>query len=657
MVPRILRLLIPAAILAAAICAVVVGLAIGGGAAPRPLGDPGDVVRFGRPILKLLVNLSIAVVIGSLALALWAFSSAEKAYRRAIDIAAASAVVLTIAAAGTLLFTFLDVSQTPFSFDASFSASLNLFVTKIGLGQAWLWITLLSAATAVLCFAVSNQTALFFVGLLGLSPLLPMALIGHSAGASSHDVAMTSLGLHLVFVAVWLGGLVALVLLRRRVTPERLVIITQRYSTLALVSLVVVVASGVVNAIVRVGSWSQLATPYGAVLILKVIALVVLVIFGALQRRVFIGRMAAGRGRAFVWFSGIELVIMGIASGLAAALARSASPIPDTPAAVPSPAQILTGDPLPPETSFVNFVTLWHIDLIWLLICAFGIFFYVAGVVRLRRRGDKWPWYRTALWILGMLLLAYITNGGVNVYERYLFSAHMLAHMTLGMMIPILLVPGAPITLAMRAIVKRDDGSRGAREWILLAVHSRYASIISNPIFATVNFVGSLWLFYYTPIFRWATTDHIGHEWMIVHFLLAGYLFVQSLIGIDPGVNRLSYPMRVGQLLMTMTIHAFFGLTLMSSTGLLLADWFGAMGRTWGVTPMEDQYLGGQIAWSVGEIPNLVLMLAIAVQWSKSEERVSKRRDRNADRTGDAELEAYNRMLAAQAQQDAQRRS
>ena len=654
MVPRILRLLLPALILAVAIVAVVAGLVIGGGAAPRPIGDPGDVVRYGRPILKLLVNLSVAVVVGALALALWAFSSAEKAYRRAIDIAAASAVVLTIAAAGTLLFTFLDVSQTPFSLDDAFGASLALFVTKIGLGQAWLWITLLSAATAVLCFAISNQTALFFVGLLALSPLLPMALTGHSAGASSHDVAMTSLGLHLVFVAVWLGGLVALVLLRRRVSPERLTVITKRYSTLALVSLIVVVASGVVNAIVRVGSWNQLATPYGAVLILKVAALVVLVIFGALQRKVFISRMAAGKSRAFAWFSGIELVIMGIASGLAAALARSASPVPDVPASVPSPAQILTGDPLPPESSFVNFVTLWHVDLIWLLICAFGIFFYVAGVMRLRRRGDSWPWYRTVLWVLGMLLLAYITNGGVNVYERYLFSAHMFAHMTLGMMIPILLVPGAPITLAMRAIVKRDDGSRGAREWILIAVHSRYASIISNPIFATVNFVGSLWLFYYTPIFRWATTDHIGHEWMIVHFLLAGYLFVQSLIGIDPGVNRLSYPMRVGQLLMTMTIHAFFGLVLMSGTGLLLADWFGAMGRTWGATPMEDQYLGGQIAWSVGELPNLVLMLVIAVQWSKSEERVSKRRDRNADRTGDVELEEYNRMLAAQAQQDAQ---
>jgi cytochrome c oxidase assembly factor CtaG/putative copper export protein len=652
-VPRILRLTAPGVLLLAALVAVCAGLAIGGGANARSISDPGDIVRFGLPILKMLVNISVAVTVGSLALALWAFSAHERAYRRAIDLAAGAAIVLTVAAAGTLIFIFLDVSQTPFTPDASFGAGLAFFVTQVGLGQAWLWITLLAATASVFCLAVTNQTALFFVGLVALSPLLPMALTGHAAGATGHDIAMTSLGLHLVFVAVWLGGLVALVVLKRSIDAARLLVITKRYSTLALVSFVVVVASGVVNSVVRVGTWQQLLTPYGALILLKVAALLVLLVFGALQRGFLIKRMADGRRRAFAIFTGVELAIMGIASGLAAALARTPSPIPDTPPSTPTPAEILTGDKLPPEPTFVDYFTQWHIDLVWLLICAFGIFFYLAGVIRLKRRGDSWPWYRSVLWVLGLLLLAYITNGGVNVYERYLFSAHMFAHMALGMMVPILLVPGAPVTLAMRAIVKRDDESRGAREWILIAVHSRYASIISNPFFATINFVGSLWLFYYTPIFRWATTDHIGHEWMIVHFLLAGYLFVQSLIGIDPGVNRFPYPGRVGQLLITMTVHAFFGLSIMSGSGLFLADWYGAMGRTWGATPMDDQYLGGSIAWSVGEIPNLVLMLVIAVQWSRSEERLTKRRDRNADRTGDAELEAYNRMLAETAAKDA----
>jgi len=652
-VPRILRLSAPALVVAAALIAVFIGLAIGGGASARDIGDPGDLVRYGVPVLKTLVNIALAVVVGALALALWAFAASETAYRKAIDLAAVSAALLTVLSAASLLFIYLDVSQRPFSFDASFGDGLALFVTQIGLGQGWLWIIILSAATTVFCFTVANQTALFFVGVFSLSPLIPLALLGHSAAASGHDIAMTSLGLHLVFVAVWLGGLIALVMLRKRVTPERLVTITERYSTLALVAVVVVVASGVVSAFVRIGSFAGLATPYGTILLLKVAGLIVLVVFGAIQRLYAIKRMRNGGRGGFAWFTSVELVIMGIASGLAAALARTAPPVPAIAPSTPTPAEILTGDKLPPEANLLNYLTLWHIDLVWLLICAFGIFFYIAGVVRLRRRGDSWPWYRTVLWVLGLVFLAYLTNGGVNVYERYLFSAHMFAHMALGMMVPILLVPGAPVTLAMRAIRKRDDGSRGAREWILIAVHSWYARLIANPIFATVNFVGSLWLFYYTPIFRWATVDHIGHEWMIVHFLLAGYLFVQSLIGVDPGVNRLSYPFRVIQLLMAMTVHAFFGLTLMSNNSLMLADWYGAMGRTWGPTPMEDQYTGGAIAWSVGELPNLVLMLVIGVQWSRSEERKAKRRDRNADRTGEAELEAYNEMLARRARGDA----
>jgi putative copper resistance protein D len=284
--------------------------------------------------------------------------------------------------------------------------------------------------------------------------------------------------------------------------------------------------------------------------------------------------------------------------------------------------------------------------------CAFALFFYLAGVWRLRKRGDAWPVYRTILWTLGLLLLFYITNGGVNVYEKYLFSAHMSAHMVLTMAVPLLLVPGAPVTLAARAIRKRDDGSRGGREWILLAVHSRFAAIISNPLVAAGLFAFSLWIFYYTPVMRWATTDHVGHEWMIAHFLITGYLFVQSLIGIDPVKYRLAYPFRLLLLLGTMAFHAFFGLSIMQMNGLLLADWFGAMGRTWGDTPLADQQVGGGIAWSIGEIPTVILAIVVAIQWSRSDERETRRRDRNADRTDDAELRAYNERLARLAERD-----
>ena len=655
--PRLVRIIGPAVLLIVALLAMIAALAFGGGAAAPLLADPGALVRWGLPTSTLIVNLSVAGTIGALVLACFAYSPDRPEFGRSLDFAAGSAAVMTVAAAATGLFTFVSVSNVPWSFDQEFSNGLSSFVTSVSIGQAWLGITLIAAAVTVLCFAVRNHTALVFVTALAVASIIPMAQQGHSADAAGHDAAVTSFGLHVLFAALWLGGLLTLVIARRALEGPRLVTVLERYSTLALISFIVVAASGYVNAELRIGTLAQLATPYGILVLVKVAALIVLGLFGIAQRRFLIGRLKAGGTRGmFWWLVTAELAFMGVASGVAAALARTATPVAQKLGASPTPAEILTGQKLPPELTWARLITSWNFDLLWVLGCAFALFFYLAGVRRLRRRGDRWPIQRTISWAAGILLLFYITSGGVNVYEKYLFSSHMLAHMVLTMMVPLLLVPGAPVTLAVRAIRKREDGSRGGREWILLAVHSRFAGFVSNPLVAAVLFAGSLWAFYYTPLFRWATTDHIGHEWMIVHFLITGYLFVQSLIGIDPVKYRLPYPFRLLLLLGTMAFHAFFGLSIMQSHGLLLADWFGAMGRTWGEAPLSDQQTGGGIAWSVGEIPTVILAIVVAIQWGRSDERESRRSDRNADRTHDAELTAYNEQLARLAARDGVKR-
>jgi cytochrome c oxidase assembly factor CtaG/putative copper export protein len=652
-VPRIARIAGPAVLLIVATAAMIAALAFGGGAAAPQLLDPGALVRWGLPASTLIVNLSVAGVIGALVLSCFAFSPDRDEYGKALDFAAGAAALMTVASAITGLFTFVSVSNVPLSFDETFTNGLSSFVTSVSLGQAWLGITLIAAAVTVLCFAVRNQTALVFVAALAVASIVPMAQQGHSADAAGHDAAVTSFGLHVLFAALWLGGLLTLVIVRRTLDGGRIIPAIERYSSLALVCFIVVAASGYVNAELRVGTLAQLATPYGILVLVKVAALVALGLFGVFQRRYLIARLKTNDKRStFWWLVTAELAFMGIASGVAAALARTATPVPEKLGATPTPAEILTGQKLPPELTWDRMFTSWNFDLLWVLGCAFALFFYLAGVRRLRKRGDKWPIHRTVLWVAGIVLLFYITSGGINVYEKYLFSQHMLAHMVLTMMVPLLLVPGAPVTLALRAIRKRSDGSRGGREWILLAVHSRVADVLSNPIVAAILFAGSLWLFYYTPLFRWATTDHVGHEWMITHFLITGYLFVQSLIGIDPVKYRLAYPFRLLLLLGTMAFHAFFGLSIMTNQGLLLADWFGAMGRVWGATPLVDQQTGGGIAWSVGEIPTVILAIVVAIQWSRSDDRETKRRDRNADRTGEAELNAYNERLARLAQRD-----
>lgn len=634
-------------LLVVALLSLFVALRVGGGADAPELSDPGVIVRFGLPIAQLLFNIGAAGTLGALVLTCFALDASKPEFNATLDFAAGAAAFWTIAAAVTGFLTFMSVYSLPIAFDDDFTRLLGTYLTSIPIGQASLVSTLVPAIATVLIFAVRNQTALFFVTVFSAIGLVPMALQGHAAGAASHDQAVSSFGLHVMFAALWLGGLLTLVATRRTLVGGRIGPVLSRYSTIALMSFVIVAASGIVNAELRVGSWENLATPYGILVLAKVFALVALGVFGAVQRRFLVDRMQKKMNGArgyFWWFVAAELAFMGLASGVAAALARTRTPVPQE-LVTTTPALILTGDPLPPELTPIRFITEWKFDILWIVIVGFLAFFYLAGVWRLHRRGDKWPILRTVSFLVGLAALFYITNGGVNAYEKYLFSAHMLAHMVLGMAIPVLLVPGAPVTLALRAIRKRTDGSRGMREWILIAVHSRIAGVFARPLVAAVFFTASLWIFYYSPLFRWAAEDHIGHTFMVVHFLATGYLLALSLIGIDPMPYKAPYAIRLLVLLGTMAFHAFFGLTLMIGDNLLAADWYGAMGRTWGPSAIADQQIGGGIAWSIGEIPTLVLAIAVVILWARSDSVLAKRLDRKADRDGDAERNEYNEML------------
>jgi len=664
MVTRTMRVAGPAILLTAALAAVAAALAFGGGAEAQPLIDPGAVTRYGLPVTKLLMNLGVAVALGALALAVFALSprvadakGAERdEFGLALDIAAAGSGVWTVAAAATALFSYSSVSYIPITLDDAYGQGLGVYLTQTEPGRAWLITTLVGAALTVLCFAVRNVTALGFVVALAVLGLIPLAREGHAGDTASHEAAVTAIWLHVLFAGFWLGGLVTITLLRVRWAAagapgaQRLAAVLPRYSTIALICFIVVALSGYVNASIRVVTLENLLTPYGILVLVKVAALGALGLFGAYQRRILIDRVTRGATPRWFWIMvAAELAFMGLASGVAAALARTSPPVAaasTTELPDPTPAVLLTDRELPPELTAVTWLTQWNLDLLWLLVCGFAVFFYLAGVRRLRRRGDRWPWYRTALWVAGILVLFWVTNGPINVYERYLFSAHMLGHMLLSMAVPVLLVLSAPVTLALRTIRKREDGSRGAREWVMLAVHSRVAAVLTHPLVAGGLFAVSLWVFYYSPLFRWSTEDHVGHTWMVLHFLITGYLFAQTLVGIDPIAGRPPYPLRLLLLLATMAMHAFFGLSLVTGTALLLSDWYGAMGRTWGLAPLDDQQAAGGIAWSVGEVPTVALAILVAVLWSRSDERDAHRGDRAADRDGDSELAAYNEMLA-----------
>jgi len=628
------------------LAALVVGLLIGGSPTAPLLADAGPFVRWASPIVTGLANLAAAATIGPLVLVCFAIPRESKVFERTITLAASAAAAWTVLAIAAAVLAFAQAISSELRADAAFTNALWTYFTDTGAGQARAWGIGFIAVTAVLLAVVRSYWGLAVAAVLGACALVPLADLAH-AGGSDHNIAWAALFLHILFAAVWIGGLLALAL----AGPSKP--LAERFSTIALLAFVVVALAGLISAIIRLDGPESLATPYGVILIVKVVAIIGLGIVGAIHRRHAIRRLPSGF--AFARLLVAELLLMGVASGMAAALGDTAPPrgpeIVGT-----SPAEILTGSPLPPPpTAWDYLIGTPRPDIMWLAISIGLAWFYLAGVTRLHRRGDRWPVLRTVSWLAGVVALAWVTSGGINLYQDKLFSAHMLGHMVLGMVIPVLLVPGAPITLAMRAIRPRHDGSRGPREWLLSVVHSRYMRVIGNPYVAAAIFVGSLWVFYFTPLFRWASTTHLGHQWMIVHFLASGYLFVQALIGIDPAPNRPPWPVRLLLLLGTMAMHAFFGLAIMTSTTLMLADWFGAMGWDLGITALEDQQRAGGIAWSVGELPTLALAIIVSVQWSRSDEREQRRKDRQADRDGDAELTAYNAMLERQAARDRRR--
>jgi len=630
---------------------LLVGMFVGGAAAPDELADMGDLLRWSAPSLRGINDVAEAITIGSLIFTAFALVPGTKAFTSTLLAAALSAGVWALAGTAYLVTTYLAITGSPLSLDQTFGDQFYIFVTDIQLGQMLALNVLTAFALAVLILFVRKLFGAAACAAIGLVGLIPVALSGHAAGSASHGMAVNSLGLHLVGICIWVGGLVGLVIALNKLdeVEDRKTIIT-RYSSLALVGFLLVAISGYSSAQIRIGSIENIfSTGYGQVALLKTVSLLALGFLGALHRRKVISNFK-DKAKMFWNLIVVEVLIFGAAMGLGTALARTPVPINDYPAGELTPAEILTGSKLPPEPTALTWITTFKPDLIWLLVTAALAGFYLLGVRRLKQRGDSWSVGRTVSWLSGVALLFYVTNGYFNAYEQYLFSAHMLAHMLLTMGVPVLLVPGAPVTLLARAVAKRQDDSRGVREWVLWAVHTKYAQFLSHPIVAALLFASSLVVFYFTPIFNWATREHVGHEWMIVHFVITGYLFVQALIGVDPGPKRFGYPQRLILLIATLAFHAFFGLALMTGDTLLLADWFGAMGRTWGATPLQDQQAGGAIAWGIGELPTAALTIIVAIQWARSDERDAKRLDRASDRSGNEDLSEYNRMLERLAQ-------
>jgi cytochrome c oxidase assembly factor CtaG/putative copper export protein len=635
-----------------AVVAVVIPAGLLGGVFAAPVTgvpDVGALVRWGLPIVRAIHDLAAASTIGLLLVAGAIIPESRSTSRRitAARYACASGAVWVVAGLVGLVFSFASISGTTLT-DPTFVTQLQTFVFQLDFTRVAAISSALALAVTVGAAVVRRRVGMVALAGLAILAILPLSLAGHASSPANHDLAVNSLAVHLVSAVVWVGGLLALAMLRP-LLGTALAVSVQRYSILAGWCFVAVAVSGAANAWIRIGSIGNLASSYGVLVILKVVALVVLGLAGWQQRSRVVRRIAADplAGRLFARLALFEVVVMGAAFGLGTALSRSAPPGAEVPLSA-DPAYALTGYPAPagPLTA-VGWLTVWRIDWLWLTVAVLAVSLYLVGVRRMRARGDSWPATRTIGWVLGWAIFVWATSGAPGVYGRVLFSVHMVLHMTVSMAVPILLVLAAPVTLALRTLTPRRDNTLGPRELLLAMIHSRYMTVIGNPIVAAVIFFGSLIVFYYSPLFELALRTHTGHVLMTTHFLLAGYLFAWVLVGIDPGPKRWPPVMLLLILFGTISFHAFFGVALTSGTTLLAPTFFQGLHLPWAVDLLADQRTGGAVAWGIGELPTLILALLVTLAWVRSDKAESARLDRQADRDDDAELKAYNAHLSA----------
>jgi cytochrome c oxidase assembly factor CtaG len=278
----------------------------------------------------------------------------------------------------------------------------------------------------------------------------------------------------------------------------------------------------------------------------------------------------------------------------------------------------------PSEPSWDVLVTDWSLDVAFpfVVVAAAG---YVVGVRRLHTHGRSWPAGRTAAFLSGLAVVLIATASGVAAYDRVLFSLHVVQHILLGMVAPLLLVLGAPITLALQA------GSRRVQRAILRVLRSSPARVLTHPLTAWLLFGTSVATLYFTPLYELSLRNGWFHVATHAYFLGAGCLFLAHVVGLDPIPHALGYGARLLYVLVLLPFHTFVGVALLTMNTVIASGWYDDVERSWGASRLSDQRTGAGLLWVSGELFGLLCIGIVVYQWMSAEERAAARHDRRLD--------------------------
>lgn len=222
---------------------------------------------------------------------------------------------------------------------------------------------------------------------------------------------------------------------------------------------------------------------------------------------------------------------------------------------------------------------------------------YIGAVIFTNRRYKRWPLHRTVCWSIGTLLALIAVIGPVS-YSESDFTTHMLSHLLLGMLAPLLMVIAAPVTLLLRTL-----STPKARRLSAL-LKSWPSRIVTHPIFASIMNIGGLFVLYTTELFALMHTNGLIEFIVHFHVFIAGYLFTVSIIYFDPIPHRKSFLYRAIVFILALASH-----------GILAKVIYGY--PPVGVPSVQAE-LGAQIMYYGGDVIDAVIIIILCSQWFKA---------------------------------------
>ena len=621
--------------------------------------DPGPITTAGLPVLRSIGELLAAIAVGAALFAAF-FTPPQKDKTLDVDgyrmqqISSWVNIAWAVAAALLIPLTLSDVSGRTF-WESLPPDQWLVAINQIDVASSWRWAAIIALVAGIgQRLTLSWRWSVIWLAVSALS-LLPVAATGHASGSTAHDIATNSLIIHLFGAAFYVGGLVALIVHAWR-GGSRVALALRRYSVVATVAIVALGFTGVINAIVRLHPADLFTSTYGLLVVSKALVLCLLALFGLSIRRRVIAKIESTGANApvdrptLLRITLVEAMVMAGTLGLSVSLGRTPPPAP---LYVPTRQEALLGFELPGPFAFSTVFGTWRFDMVLGLASVILLGLYVWGLVQLRRRGISWPASRTAFWVSGCVILFLTTSSGMGMYMMADFASHMVGHMLVSMLVPVMLALGGPFTLALRALPAAGRGKPpGPREWLVEFINNPLSRFLTHPVVASVQFVAGFYLIYFGGFYQTLASEHMGHMFMNVHFLISGYLFYWVIIGVDAAPRHFSPMYKLMVLLGSLPFHAFFGILLMNYPSVLAERWYSGIGLPWIPDLLQSQRVGGGIAWAAGEIPLVIVMLALAWQWYQSDMREARRGERQAERDDDAELKAYNEMLREMARAD-----